>query len=391
MAHINRHTQEVSATIVYYGPEGSGKTASVEFIHRKLRSDLRRKLSHVQTQLDPTVTYEVIPVELGEIKGMRTRFEISSAPGDPIHRSTRKTILRDVDGIVFVADARNEMMEQNIESLKDLEENLAAYGRDLDEVPLAFQWNHSDEPGALDPETLDRRLNPRGAQAFQTVATEGTGILQTLTTIAKLILRRLRPSAPAPAKDAVSAVEPAGSETPEGAPRATFRVAEPPPPSNLVNASPDAPTESLDLEPLMDEVEAGPVPEPAEAIGQPAGVEDLPEATVEELAPEANEDAEITEDLDIPMEPLPEGAETGASIDALEAGFESIDFTTEVTNLAERGEVDEDWEITGVGNPTRRGPASFSIQLEISAGGQPPRSAELTITLSVPRGKRNDP
>ncbi len=391
MAQINRHTQEVSANIVYYGPEGSGKTASVEFIHRKLRSDLRKRLSRVPTQLDPTVTFEVVPVELGEIKGMRTRFEIASAPGDPIHRSTRKTILRDVDGIVFVADARSEMMEQNIESLKDLEESLAAYGRDLDEVPLVFQWNHSDQPGALDPETLGRRLNQRGAQAFQTVAAEGVGILQTLTTIAKLILRKLRPSAPAPAREADSATEPARSETPEDRPRATFRVAEPPPPSNLVDASPGAPAESLDLEPLMDEVEAGPLPEGAETIGSLPEAEELPEATVEELAPQTDEESEITEDLDIPMEPLPEDAETGATIDALEAGFEPIDFTTEVTNLAERGEVDEDWEITGVGNPTRRGPASFSIQLEISAGGQPPRSAELTITLSVPRGKRNDP
>jgi signal recognition particle receptor subunit beta len=386
MAQMNRHTQEVSANIVYYGPAGSGKTASVEFIHHKLRSDLRRKLSRVQTQLDPTVTYEVVPVELGEIKGMRTRFEISSAPGDPIHRSTRKTLLRDVDGIVFVADARSEMMEQNLESMKDLEENLAAYGRDLDEVPLIFQWNQSDQPGALDPETLDSRLNQRGTQAFQTFATEGTGILQGLTTIAKLILRKLR----SPGSADRDAGEQAGSEPSEARPRVTFRVEEPPL-SNLVDASPDSPPESLDLEPLVEEAAAV---EPPGALGGTDEGEELPEATVEELAPAPEQIQAMdvaTEDLDIPMEPLQEGAEAGSNIEALEAGLEPIDFTTEVTNLAESGEVDEDWEIVAVGMPTRRGPASFSIQLEISAGGQPPRSAEVTITLSVPRGKRNDP
>jgi signal recognition particle receptor subunit beta len=369
MAQINRHTQEVSANIVYYGPAGSGKTASVEFIHHKL--------------------YEVVPVELGEIKGMRTRFEISSAPGHPIHRSTRKTLLRDVDGIVFVADARSEIMEQNLESLKDLEENLAAYGRDLDEVPLIFQWNQSDQPGALDLETLDSRLNRRGTQAFQTVATEGTGILQGLTTIAKLILRKLRSPGSA-AKDASPAGKQAESEPSEARPRVTFRVAEPPL-SNLVDASPDSPPESLELEPLLEEAAAV---EPPGTLGGTGEEEELPEVTVEELAPAPEEiqamDA-ATEDLDIPMEPLQEGAEAGSNIEALEAGFEPIDFTTEVTNLAERGEVDEDWEIVAVGTPTRRGPASFAIQLEISAGGQPPRSAEVTITLSVPRGKRNDP
>jgi GTPase SAR1 family protein len=426
MAHLNPNTREVSANIVYYGPSGSGKTASLEFIYRKLRNELRGRLTRIPTQLDPTVTYEVIPVELGEIKGLRTRFQITSVPGDPIHRPTRKMLLRDVDGIVFVADARTEWMEGNFENLKDLEENLAAYGRDLADVPLVFQWNRSDAPDALTSEALDRRLGRPGAQAFRTVAQDGTGVLHALTTIAKQILRKLRADFSSPTEaDATPGIEPAARRS------ATFRVAEPPPAVFSEPESRSGREERFDPRSISHEHEEEPSlakPEAAERLqaeqATPAtdglgatlvvdsfdevvqdgdlieadaeiiGEEELPEARVEDLAVgevEAGAVGEVEVPLDIPMEPFSEAAEGSPAPDALESAFEPLDFTGEVTQLATQGGMEaeeEAWEIISAGNPTRLGPTSFTIPLEIREGALPPRSVEITITLTPARVKR---
>ena len=384
MANINQHTREVSANIVYFGPTGSGKTASLEFIHGKLRPDLRGRLTRVPTQIDPTVVYEMLPVELGEIKGMRTKFEITTVPGDPIHGSTRKTLLRNVDGIVFVADARSGQLESNAESLKDLEEILAAYGRSLADVPHIFQWNHSDAEEALDEDVLNRRLNNAGTSAYKTVATEGTAVLEGLTTIAKLILRRLRSSTAATTPNAS-----AGEETTPVAGEEAGKIR-----ARAVAALPQDQTgddgESFDPRPLAAAAEAEETPEPAGDdplhLGEPLLQDDsedteLPEALVEDLGEEIP-------DLDIPMEPLQDDSAAGSSIDLLESDFEPIDFTTEVTDLAERGDLDEEWEIVAVGAPTRIGPASFAIPLEIREGDHPAREIEITISLSGLTTKR---
>jgi len=491
MAHVNPHTREVSANIVYCGPSGSGKTASLEFIHRKLRADLRGKITRVPAQLDPTASYELIPVELGEIKGMRTRFQIASVPGDPIHAPTRKSLLRDVDGVVFVADARADHMTTNLESLKDLEENLAAYGRLLADVPIVFQWNRSEQPGALMPEALGRKLNPAGAEAFESVATDGTGVLQALTTITKLILRNLRAATPAPT--AFPPAPPRSMPAP-----ATFRVAEPPPAIHLAEGAgvEQFDPRSISQEPdlavgaLQDSLQPLDIPPPSRAIAiettvedsfaddlleagaEPIGEEDLPEASLADLSedllegpprpPRTDPVVEIREEdvetpvlggtselwtgtgspavadlatitdldavtdidaipdletgtdlevealgpLDIPMEPFEDAAAERAAVDAIEAAFEPLDFAGEVTRLAGSDlemEIeppaapppsragDDAWEIVGVGTPTRLGPATFIIPLEISEGGGEARVAEITITLSPPKPARKDP
>jgi len=383
MANVNQHTREVSANIVYYGPAGSGKTASVEVIHRKLRSDLRGRLTRTPTQMDPTVSYEFLPVELGEIKGMRTKIQIRSVPGDPILRATRKTLLRDADGIVFVADARPERLEANLESLKDLEENLAAYGRSLADVPLVFQWNRSQEPGALGVDELARRLDTFGAGGFPTEAIEGKGVLESLTTIAKLILRRLRTST---AKPAAGPAEPPRSvSVPGEAPRIRVRVAEPPPMEVVeVEAVEEAETAEPCGEAVVEpeaegiELSAEPIAEDAERVYE--GVP-LTEALIDEIGEEIP-------DLEIPMEPVSEDENADESLEVIESGFQQIDFTSEVTELAERGDLEDEWEIIAVGSPTRLGPASFSIPLEIREAGHPIREAHITITLNGPPTKR---
>ena len=182
----------VNARIVYWGAAGSGKTANLRMIHAKLRSDHRGELREVPTRIDPSVCYEMLPIELGEIAGVRTRIQIIAVPGGPEHGPTRKQLLDKVDAVVFVVDAQRDRIDANVACFEELRRALAAYGRALESVPIVIQYNKRDlaDPFAL--EELHRKLDIRGAGAFEAVATEGTGVLQTLTTISKRVIRARR-------------------------------------------------------------------------------------------------------------------------------------------------------------------------------------------------------
>jgi len=208
----------VNARIVYWGAAGSGKTANLRMIHAKLRSDHRGELREVPTRIDPSVCYEMLPIELGEIAGVRTRIHIIAVPGGPEHGPTRKQLLDKVDAVVFVVDAQRDRIDANVACFEELRRALAAYGRALESVPIVIQYNKRDlaDPFAL--EELHRKLDIRGAGAFEAVATEGTGVLQTLTTISKRVIRARReqtaeaaraPAAPAHVSAAVKAALPA--------------------------------------------------------------------------------------------------------------------------------------------------------------------------------------
>ena len=197
----------VNARIVYWGAEGAGKRTNLRVIHAKLRPDHRGDLRFLPTRLDPTVTYATLPIELGEVGGVRTRIQIVALPGEPEHAPTRKQLLDRTDGVVLVLDARRERLADNLASFEELKSVLVAYGRRIDEMPLVVQYNKRDlaDPYAL--EDLHRKLAMRGATAFEAVAKDGTGVLQTLTTISKRVIRSLReraqePELPAPAAPA---------------------------------------------------------------------------------------------------------------------------------------------------------------------------------------------
>jgi mutual gliding-motility protein MglA len=205
----------VDARIVYWGIEGAGTSTNLQVIHAKLRPDHRGSLERIPTRLDPTVSYDRLPIELGEIAGVRTRIQIVAVPGESEHAPTRKGLLDRVDGIVFVVDARRERIDDNVAALAELRSALAAYGRSLEDVPLVVQYNKHDLSDAYVLEELHRKLDVRGAAAFEAVAAEGSGVLQTLTTISKRVVRTLREGrAAAAAADAPSAATPHRSPPP---------------------------------------------------------------------------------------------------------------------------------------------------------------------------------
>lgn len=194
MALINYAKREINAKIVYYGPGLCGKTTNIKYVHEKLRPDTRGKLLSLATETDRTLFFDFLPVDLGEVKGFHTRFHLYTVPGQVFYNSTRKMVLKGADGIVFVADSQREMLEANRESLANLRENLVEQGKDIDEIPMVIQYNKRDLPTAMSVEELDRALNPRQLPTFSACAHDGTGVLQTLSSIAKMILFKMRES-----------------------------------------------------------------------------------------------------------------------------------------------------------------------------------------------------
>lgn len=192
MAKVSPEGAEVNARIVYWGIEGAGKKTSLANVATKLRPDHRGSMQEVPTPFDPSASYVVMPIELGEIAGLRTRIEMVAVPGEVEHQPTRKQLLDQVDGIVFVADSRVERIEENVASFEELRKSLADYGRTIEDMPLVIQYNKRDLADPFAIEELHRRLAVGNAAAFEAVATEGTGLLQTLSTISKKVIRTLR-------------------------------------------------------------------------------------------------------------------------------------------------------------------------------------------------------
>ncbi len=232
----------VDARIVYWGIAGAGKGANLRAIHARLREDHRGALRRIPTPLDPSVTYAVLPIELGEVSGVRTRLEIVAVPGGADDAPTRKQLLDRADGVVFVVDSRRDRLDANVASFEELRRTLAAYGRSLEHVPLVIQYNQRDlaDPYAL--EELHRKLEVPGATVFEAVASSGNGVLQTLTTISKRVVRARREGGtPITAnRPAASRAEPAAAppRPPAAAARMSPAPAAPPRPASSPVAAP---------------------------------------------------------------------------------------------------------------------------------------------------------
>lgn len=202
MAVIDYDKKEVNAKIVYYGPGLSGKTSNIHYIYSKLMSQHRGELMTLSTKSHRTLFFDFLPVELGEVKGLNTRFFLYTVPGQVFYNNLRQQVLKDVDGIVFVADSQEKIKNENIQSFKNLEENLAEQGRSLKDIPYVIQYNKRDMPDIMSLEDLHRQLNKYNAPFFESVALNGDGVLKTLTTISKMVLKQLREGGTLQTKDA---------------------------------------------------------------------------------------------------------------------------------------------------------------------------------------------
>jgi hypothetical protein len=192
MSFINYSSREINCKIVYYGPGLCGKTTNLQYIYNKTNPEAKGKMISLATETERTLFFDFLPLSLGEIRGFKTRFHLYTVPGQVFYDASRKLILKGVDGVVFVADSQLERMEANQESLDNLRVNLAEQGYDLDKIPFVMQYNKRDLPNAASLDELRQALNTRQVPDFEAAATKGTGVFDTLKSIAKLVLVELK-------------------------------------------------------------------------------------------------------------------------------------------------------------------------------------------------------
>ena len=192
MTFINYASREINCKIVYYGPGLGGKTTNLQYIYDSTAPQAKGKLISLATETDRTLFFDFMPLELGTVRGFKTRFHLYTVPGQVYYDASRKLILKGVDGVVFVADSQEERMDANIEALYNLEENLQTQGYDLQQVPYVLQLNKRDLPNVISVNELSGELQRKGEPVFEAVAAQGTGVFDTLKAVAKQVLTELR-------------------------------------------------------------------------------------------------------------------------------------------------------------------------------------------------------
>ncbi len=188
MASISYATKEISVKIVYYGPGMSGKTSNLQLIHNSILPEFRSKLVSIATENERTLFFDFLPLDLGKIKGFKVKLQLYTVPGQVYYNATRKLVLRGVDGIVFVADSSPDKIEENIESLINLEENLIAYKYKPENLPMIIQYNKRDLANAVSIEELQKRVNKYNLQWTEAVANKGAGVFDTLKLISVKVI-----------------------------------------------------------------------------------------------------------------------------------------------------------------------------------------------------------
>jgi hypothetical protein len=191
MSFINYASREINCKIVYYGPGLCGKTTNLQFIYEKTNPQNKGQLISLATETDRTLFFDFLPLDLGTVRGFRTRFHLYTVPGQVFYDASRKLILKGVDGVIFVADSQEARQDANIESLDNLRINLRENGFDLMGVPYALQFNKRDMPTAMPYDLMFRELNVKGEPTFEAVATKGVGVFETLKAVAKQVLHEL--------------------------------------------------------------------------------------------------------------------------------------------------------------------------------------------------------
>jgi signal recognition particle receptor subunit beta len=192
MTFINYASREINCKIVYYGPGLCGKTTNLQHIFESTAPQSRGKLISLATETDRTLFFDFMPLELGTVRGFKTRFHLYTVPGQVFYDASRKLILKGVDGVVFVADSQEERMDANVESLYNLEENLQTQGYDLMKLPYVLQLNKRDLPNIIPAEELAAELRRKEEPVVEAVAASGAGVFDTLKAVAKQVLTELR-------------------------------------------------------------------------------------------------------------------------------------------------------------------------------------------------------
>jgi mutual gliding-motility protein MglA len=256
MVLFNYSTKELTAKVVYYGPGLCGKTTNLQWIHEKLPIKNKGKMLSLATETDRTLFFDFLPIEIGTIRGMRTRIQLYTVPGQVFYNATRRMVLKGADCVVFVCDSQEPMLDANVESFENLRQNLEANEIDPEEIPMVFQYNKRDLPNALPIEIINERMNPKSYGYYEAVAVKGVGVEETLKGVTKLVFKSLSAKygtdAASPATGPRPAAMPAAPPVPPVRPRAATAGPAPRPVGPPASHSADELLEELDLSPAID-------------------------------------------------------------------------------------------------------------------------------------------
>jgi len=342
MVFFNYATMQMAAKIVYYGPGLCGKTTNLHHIYGRTAPDSRGEMVSLETETDRTLFFDLLPLDVGVISGFKTRVQLYTVPGQVFYNTTRKLVLKGVDGIVFVADSQRAMKDANIESFANLKTNLAEIGVSLDEVPLAFQYNKRDLANILSVEELDEALNrDKTHESYEASAILGQGVFETLKAISRLTLRSL--------KKRMSGEDRPSRPTTPPAPK-------PPPPREA--APPPVPTESA----------APPVEEARPAVPTPGEMAEAERATIALSRTPVGEPIRVprpveTGPTEIEFEPdTVSFAESAQATPTPEEGVKHVRVGSNVDILAELERLRKNaTSLSPASRPTRRASSGVSV------------------------------
>jgi signal recognition particle receptor subunit beta len=191
MAVINVATREIHAKVVYYGPGFSGKTTNLEYIYRRVPKESKGEMLSLATETERTLFFDFLHLDVAQVRGFTVRFHLYTTPGQQLYERTRFAVLNGADGVVFVGDAERERLKDNVDSLKELAQNLTKQGKNFRAFPLILQYNKIDLPSALPVPVLDKYLNPMKVPRYESVAIRGQGVFETLRGICRLVTNTL--------------------------------------------------------------------------------------------------------------------------------------------------------------------------------------------------------
>jgi signal recognition particle receptor subunit beta len=192
LSFINFAAREINCKIVYYGAGLGGKTTNLQVIYQKTAEQQKGKMISLATETERTLFFDFLPLDLGSVRGFKTRIHLYTVPGQVFYDASRKLILRGVDGIVFVADSQEQRMDANVEALENLMSNLKEHGYDFNKIPYVLQLNKRDLPNILSPEALNKELRKKNEAVIEAVAFQGVGVFETLKEIARQVLTELK-------------------------------------------------------------------------------------------------------------------------------------------------------------------------------------------------------
>ena len=406
MVLFNYSTRELTAKIVYYGPGLCGKTTNLQYIFDNLPGSVKGKMLSLATKTDRTLFFDFLPLDLGEIRGMKTRIQLYTVPGQVFYNETRRLVLKGADGVVFVADSQKQMVEANIDSYRNLEENLRVHSMRLSEMPLVLQFNKRDLPSLSSIDELNAAINRFGSPFYESVATTGIGVQDTLKAVTKLVLLHLTKkydqrkvaSESAAVGGFVGAASLSGSPASAGMGGGSSRaqVVAAPPPIEISSRAPASVPATAYREAIETEEDEEPILELTEeyAEDRPVEVAEPEEEVPIELVEEIEETPVLTEEAETAAE---REFEIDHSVDVDEPVISakgSVEpYATQVSAPAHSGELSPAPRAAGPAAP-RPAPAialgeerQIDVPIEVEIDG---RTRRYTLTVRV-RLSESDP